>query len=667
MEKKLKWGILSTGAIARTFARGLAHSETGILIAVGSRSQENADSFAREFRIDRAYGSYQKLLADKDVEAVYIATPHPYHAEWAIKAAEAKKHILCEKPIGINHAEAMAIIEAARANDVFLMEAFMYRCHPQTAKLVELVREKAIGDIKLIQAAFSFDAGENLDSRLLNNSLGGGGILDVGCYCTSISRLIAGVASGGETMEPVEVKGCGHIGEKSRVDEWAVASLRFPEDIVAQLVTGVRLSMENDVKIYGSKGWILVRSPWVPSREGGKTTIVVYLWGKEKPHEIEIETGRWLYAIEADTVATSINNRQASFPAMTWNDTLGNMQTLDRWRESIGMIYDSEKPEAKRPPVSGRPLSVKANSSMKYGKIPGILPGISRLVMGVDNQTTMPHASVMFDDFIERGGTCFDTAYVYGGGLCETLLGWWVKNRNIRRNIVILDKGAHTPFCTPEHLTKQLIASLDRLQTDYIDLYMLHRDNPEVPVGEFIDVLNEHVDAGRISAFGCSNWTIKRIEQANRYALSRGKRPFAAVSNNFSLARMVEPVWEGVIAASDCESREWFKKTKIPLFAWSSQARGFFTDRVKRDDPASRRDARPWYSEDNFRRKERAEQLARKYRVLPIQIALAYVLCQPFPVFALIGPRTLEETRISFGALEIKLSPEELAFLDLQV
>jgi len=667
MEKKLKWGILSTGAIARTFARGLAHSETGILMAVGSRSQENADSFAREFRIDRAYGSYQKLLADKDVEAVYIATPHPYHAEWAIKAAEAKKHILCEKPIGINHAEAMAIIEAARANDVFLMEAFMYRCHPQTAKLVELVREKAIGDIKLIQAAFSFDAGENLDSRLLNNSLGGGGILDVGCYCTSISRLIAGVASGGETMEPVEVKGCGHIGEKSRVDEWAVASLRFPEDIVAQLVTGVRLSMENDVKIYGSKGWILVRSPWVPSREGGKTTIVVYLWGKEKPHEIEIETGRWLYAIEADTVATSINNRQASFPAMTWNDTLGNMQTLDRWRESIGMIYDSEKPEAKRPPVSGRPLSVKANSSMKYGKIPGILPGISRLVMGVDNQTTMPHASVMFDDFIERGGTCFDTAYVYGGGLCETLLGWWVKNRNIRRNIVILDKGAHTPFCTPEHLTKQLIASLDRLQTDYIDLYMLHRDNPEVPVGEFIDVLNEHVDAGRISAFGCSNWTIKRIEQANRYALSRGKRPFAAVSNNFSLARMVEPVWEGVIAASDCESREWFKKTKIPLFAWSSQARGFFTDRVKRDDPASRRDARPWYSEDNFRRKERAEQLARKYRVLPIQIALAYVLCQPFPVFALIGPRTLEETRISFGALEIKLSPEELAFLDLQV
>jgi len=667
MEKKLKWGILSTGAIARTFARGLAHSETGILIAVGSRSQENADSFAREFRIDRAYGSYQKLLADKDVEAVYIATPHPYHAEWAIKAAEAKKHILCEKPIGVNHAEAMAIIEAARANDVFLMEAFMYRCHPQTAKLVELVREKAIGDIKLIQAAFSFDAGENLDSRLLNNSLGGGGILDVGCYCTSISRLIAGVASGGETMEPVEVKGCGYIGEKSRVDEWAVASLRFPEDIVAQLVTGVRLSMENDVKIYGSKGWILVRSPWVPSREGGKTTIVVYLWGKEKPHEIEIETGRWLYAIEADTVATSINNRQASFPAMTWNDTLGNMQTLDRWRESIGMIYDSEKPEAKRPPVSGRPLSVKANSSMKYGKIPGILPGISRLVMGVDNQTKMPHASVMFDDFIERGGTCFDTAYVYGGGLCETLLGWWVKNRNIRRNIVILDKGAHTPFCTPEHLTKQLIASLDRLQTDYIDLYMLHRDNPEVPVGEFIDVLNEHVDAGRISAFGCSNWTIKRIEQANRYALSKGKRPFAAVSNNFSLARMVEPVWEGVIAASDCESREWFKKTKIPLFAWSSQARGFFTDRVKRDDPASRRDARPWYSEDNFRRKERAEQLAKKYRVLPIQIALAYVLCQPFPVFALIGPRTLEETRISFGALEIKLSPEELAFLDLQV
>ena len=147
MSKPLRWGIIGTGNIARSFAEGLRTSKTGKLLAVASRSQAKADNFARELGAQRAYASYEALLADPDVEAVYISTPHPHHAEWAIKSAEAKKHILCEKPIALNSGEAMAIIEAAIANDVFLMEAFMYRCHPQTQKLVELLREKAIGEI----------------------------------------------------------------------------------------------------------------------------------------------------------------------------------------------------------------------------------------------------------------------------------------------------------------------------------------------------------------------------------------------------------------------------------------------------------------------------------------------------------------------------------------
>ena len=160
MSTAINWGILSTGAIAKTFARGLAASKTGTLVAVGSRSQEKADEFGEAFDIPRGgrFARYEALLADPNVNAVYIAPPHPLHAHWAIKAAEAKKHLLVEKPIGVNHAEAMAIVEAAIANDVFLMEAFMYRCHPQTARLVELLREKIIGDVRLIQASFGFHA-----------------------------------------------------------------------------------------------------------------------------------------------------------------------------------------------------------------------------------------------------------------------------------------------------------------------------------------------------------------------------------------------------------------------------------------------------------------------------------------------------------------------------
>ncbi len=562
MVKKLSWGIISTGSIAAAFAKGLQHSETGKLVAVASRDLQKAKSFAEKFNVPEAYGSYEDLLAEKSVEAVYIATPHPMHAEWAIKAAEAKKHILCEKPIGINHAEAMAIVEAAAENDVFLMEAFMYRCHPQTEKIVELLREKIIGDVRVIQATFSFNAGSNPDSRLFNNELGGGGILDVGCYCTSMARLVAGVANGKEIEEPLDLKGCGHTGSTG-VDEWAVAVAKFPGDILAQLSTGVGLAQENVVRIFGSKGYIYIPSPWVISREGGESKIIVQIYGEASPREIVIKTEKWLYAIEADTVAKNIENRQAKFPAMSWQDTLGNMKALDMWRQSIDVVYEKEKPEKMIYTVAGRPLQPGIKLKMKYGEIRGLDKKVSRIFMGVDNQQTFPHAAVMFDDFVERGGNAFDTAFVYGGGLHEKLLGQWIKSRNIRKDVIILDKGAHTPYCNPEDLTKQLFISLDRLGTDYVDIYMLHRDNPEIPVGEFVDVLNEHKKAGRIRVFGGSNWTLERIEAANEYAKKKGMEGFSIVSNNFSLARMLQPIWPGVVSSSDAQSKNGLKDIKF--------------------------------------------------------------------------------------------------------
>jgi predicted dehydrogenase len=198
MIDSLAWGILGTGAIARTFASQLPRSKTGKLLAVASRSRETAEQFGNEFDIPHRHTSYDALLADDSVRAVYIATPHPFHAEWAIRAAQARKHILCEKPLGLNHAEAMAVVEAAHDNGVFLMEAFMYRCAPQTRKLVELLRERVIGDVRIIHATFGFHwpVEFNTESRLTNHALGGGGILDVGCYPMSIARLVAGVATG---------------------------------------------------------------------------------------------------------------------------------------------------------------------------------------------------------------------------------------------------------------------------------------------------------------------------------------------------------------------------------------------------------------------------------------------------------------------------------------
>ncbi len=663
MAGKLSWGLLAAGRIARTFATGVAHSKSGQVLAVGSRSQARADAFGQELGIPRRYGSYEALLADPDVQAVYVSTPHPMHAEWAIKSAEAGKHVLCEKPLTLNHPEAMAVVEAARRNDVFLMEAFMYRCHPQTARLIELVRQGAVGQVRLIKASFSFHAGPDPNSRLLANALGGGGILDVGCYTTSMARLIAGAAVGKDFAEPLELKACGHLG-KTGVDEWAIASLRFPGDILAQLATGVQLGQENLVQVFGSEGHITVPWPWIPSREGGTSRILLHRKGQERPEEIVIETGEYLYGLEADVVAANLEKRQAQPPAMSWEDTLGNMRTLDMWRESIGLVYESERPERQLQPMHKRPLAVRGG--MKYGRIPGVEKEVSRLVMGVDNQRTMVHAAVMFDDFFERGGNCFDTAYVYGGGNSERLLGQWIRNRNVREQVVILDKGAHTPHCTPEALSRHIQEGLERLQTDYIDIYMMHRDNLDIPVGEFMDVFNEHKAAGRIRAFGGSNWTLERVRAANEYAKVKGSSGLAAVSNNFSLAEMIEPPWHGCLAAWDKPWRQWLKKTQMVLMPWSSQARGFFTPRA---DPNDRSDAelvRCWYSDDNFRRLERARELAAKRGVPAIAVALAYVLCQPFPTFPLIGPRTIDETRTSILGLDLELTSDELAWLNLE-
>jgi aryl-alcohol dehydrogenase-like predicted oxidoreductase len=270
----------------------------------------------------------------------------------------------------------------------------------------------------------------------------------------------------------------------------------------------------------------------------------------------------------------------------------------------------------------------------------------------------------VLDAFWEAGGTMFDTAWVYHDGYTEQLLGEWLTHRDLRSEAIIIGKGAHTPHCNPKAIGKQLTQSLDRMQTDYVDVYLMHRDNPKIPVGEFVDAIDAEIQAGRIRGpYGGSNWTMQRMDEAIRYAKANKRAAPSVLSNNFSLADMVDSVWPGCVGSSTPEWRAWLTKRQIINFAWSSQSRGFFTNRA---GPRKLNDAelvRCWYSPGNFSRRSRATELATKLGVKPIHIAFAYVLSQQFPQVALIGPHTVRELRDSMRGFEIALSEKQVAWL----
>jgi predicted dehydrogenase len=337
-ESQLRWGIISTGIIAHTLARSLSKSKSNKLVAIASRSQEAASQFGREFDLPYAHGSYEALLENSEVDVVYIATPHPSHAEWAVRAARAKKHVLCEKPLAMNHAEVGRMVQAAREHDVFLMEAFMYRCHPQTRQMVALLKSGTLGQVKSIQATFGFDGAFPASHRVLNHELGGGGILDVGCYPVSMARLVAGVATGAAFSDPLELHAVGHIGERSRIDEYTAAILKFPGQIVASVATSVQLWQENVVRIFGSEGRLLLREPWHPAQGRDFSEISIERPGRE-PELLHVPAAD-AYGHQLDAVAAQIAHREAR--EMPLADSLGNAQTLDRWRHAIGLTFAAD-------------------------------------------------------------------------------------------------------------------------------------------------------------------------------------------------------------------------------------------------------------------------------------------------------------------------------------
>lgn len=307
---------------------------------------------------------------------------------------------------------------------------------------------------------------------------------------------------------------------------------------------------------------------------------------------------------------------------------------------------------------------------MKYVEIQGLHNKVSKLVMGSGG--LMPerfeHVCTMLDTFVEIGGTTIDTAFIYAGGKSEQAIGMWVTERRNRKEMNIWTKGAHHdnngPRVNKQAIYDELMISLDRLQTDYVDLYALHRDDTNVPVGTIIEILNEHVEAGRMLALGASNWTHQRLQEANDYAAQHGLIGFAFNSPNLSLAKAAAPYWAGCVSA-DADTCAWHEKTQMPLLSWSSQARGFFSGRFAPDVEANADMVRVYYNEGNWERLRRVELLAKQKGVAPIQISLAYVLNQPFPACAIIGPENVQELLSCNEAAGIVLTRDELDWLDL--
>jgi aryl-alcohol dehydrogenase-like predicted oxidoreductase len=318
---------------------------------------------------------------------------------------------------------------------------------------------------------------------------------------------------------------------------------------------------------------------------------------------------------------------------------------------------------------------------LEYDHVPGIDKPISRLVQGavMIGSRELERSFALLDEIYGLGCNTFDTAHVYGNGDSERTLGRWISERGLREHVVIITKGAHQNVdrnrVTPFDITSDLHDSLARLKIETIDLYLLHRDDSTVPVGPIVEVLNEHKQAGRICAFGGSNWTYERIKEANACAEARGLTPFVASSPQFSLVEMVQPPWEGCISISGPTgeaARGWYRQTQMPLFTWSSLAGGFFSGRFTRDNLASfegyfdKLCVSSYCYEDNFRRLERATILAEAKGLTLPQIALAYVLNQPLNVFALVGCRTGVEFAANVAAMEVVLTPEEIAWLNLK-
>jgi len=663
--KPIKWGILGTGAIAKAFADALQETE-GELVAVASQSLNRAEDFSKSYNCSAIEG-YQSLISLPEVEAIYVATPHTSHFELSAECLRNKKAVLCEKPMTINATETMALIDISRKNNTLLMEAFMYKIHPQTQQVMKVIQENLTSPLS-IRAEFCFSVDVPESHRLVNKELGGGSILDIGCYPMSISRHAVGAIHGKNFMNPVSIEGQGELNSQG-IDLNASAKLVFEDGSLAEIKSATNLSSASDVEISDGKTTVVLNQPWHCGEFTERKSQITLKKSNGDEESIDVTTDKGLYALEIDHFSENLKNHNTESDLIPHNDSHGNMIALDTWRKELKVVYDEDRGERRQLPIISQNTP---RESLPTLSIPGLDKELSRIVFGCDNQSDTNHAFAMFDHFYSKGGNVFDTAYIYNNGKSDFYLGSWMESRNLRDEVVVLGKGAHTPDCLPEKIRPQLEETLSRMSTSYLDIYCLHRDNESLPVEGFIDTLNDLKNEGLIKVFGASNWSLERFKEANEYAEKEGKEGFTILSNNFSLAHMNNPVWPGCFSCSEDEYVNYLKEKQIAIFPWSSQARGFFLDSQEFSgaahvaDPNREEQERVWGSVDNLERRSRCFELASKKSVDPIQMALAFVLNQEFPSFPLIGPRNFFETESSLEATKIELSLEETSWLNLK-
>jgi D-xylose 1-dehydrogenase (NADP+, D-xylono-1,5-lactone-forming) len=317
MQQKLNWGLLSTAKINRALIKPLNASNRTRLLAVASRSQASADAYAYEWDIPRAHGSYEALLNDPEIDVIYNSLPNNLHAEWTIKALRAGKHVLCEKPIALTVAELDAMSAAAKESGRVLAEAFMYRNHPQTIKVKEIVESGLLGKLQLIKGSFTFTLTREGNFRF-QGEMGGGSIWDVGCYPISFMRMIVGA-------EPLEVFGW-QVSGPGGADETFVGQMRFANDVHAQFDSGFKSPMRTHIEIVGTQGTLNIPVPFKPGRQ--ETILLAH---SDKTEKIRIE-GQELYIGEVEDMTDAI--LLGKEPRVSLVDSRGNISAITALIES---------------------------------------------------------------------------------------------------------------------------------------------------------------------------------------------------------------------------------------------------------------------------------------------------------------------------------------------
>ena len=316
MSAIVRWGILSTANIGRRVIPAMHASNNGEGVAVCSRSLQSAQRFAQEQNIPAAHGSYEELIADSNVDAIYIPLPNSLHAEWSIKCAEAGRPTLCEKPFARDAAEAQTIVDAFERHGVLLAEAFMYRFHPQHAKVKEIIAAGGIGELQIINSSFTFPVSNEANIRL-SKELAGGGMMDVGCYCVNLMRFMTG-------EEPETVTATANIGESTGVDECLAAALRFPSGVIGHMDCGLRAYRQHSYTLKGSEGMITVPVSFVPDKN---VATVVQHWQGDTCTEHSIPATDHYQLMVEDFADALLNDRDPRFPP---SDAVRNMEVVDR-------------------------------------------------------------------------------------------------------------------------------------------------------------------------------------------------------------------------------------------------------------------------------------------------------------------------------------------------